>query len=136
MRRAGEGITLLLLSDGSEARLDEAMAAAGDALFGGHERAWPLTKVLDIGGVPTMPSFGLAAERPGIPAHVHAGPVVDGRCRMCDGKLEAYFFPPLDCPPYCVAPGPVAPVTRLSLRPEVTKEQVGVRGSVMWCGAL
>ena len=133
----GEGITRLLLSDGSELRLDEASAAAGDALFGGYEKSWPLTKVLDIGGHPVTPSFGAGGgsaaaaaassagrrgpERPGIPCHVHAGPVVDGRCRMCDGKLEAYFFPPLDVPPYCVPAAAAPPITRLALRPDVTK---------------
>ncbi len=59
---------------------------------------------------------------PPIPCHVHAGDVVDGCC-MGHGKTEAYFFPPLDVPPYNMELGPVK--TRLGLRPDVTKDKVG-----------
>ena len=60
-------------------------------------------------------------EAPPIPCHVHAGEVVGGRC-VGRGKTEAYFFPPLDIPPYNLQLGPVK--TRLGLKPGVTKEQV------------
>ena len=61
-------------------------------------------------------------EVPPIPCHVHAGDVVDGCC-VSHGKTEAYFFPPLDVPPYNMELGPVK--TRLGFRPDVTKEKVG-----------
>ena len=43
---------------------------------------------------------------------------------MGHGKTEAYFFPPLDVPPYNLQLGPVR--TRLGLKPGVSKEKVGV----------
>ena len=44
-----------------------------------------------------------------------------GRC-VGHGKTEAYFFPPLDVPPYNLKLDSVK--TRLGLKPGVTKEQV------------
>ena len=61
------------------------------------------------------------AEVPPIPCHVHAGEVVGGKC-VGHGKTEAYFFPPLDVPPYNLQLGKVK--TRLGLQPGVTREQV------------
>ena len=63
----------------------------------------------------------LDPEAPPIPCHVHSGEVVDGRC-VGHGKTEAYFFPPLDVPPYNRELGPVK--TRLGLKPGVTKQEV------------
>ena len=60
-------------------------------------------------------------EIPPVPCHVHAGEVKDGCCEG-HGKTEAYFFPPVDVPPYNLTLGPVK--TRLGLRPDVTREQV------------
>ena len=60
-------------------------------------------------------------EVPPIPCHVHPGDVVEGRC-VGHGKTEAYFFPPLDVPPYNLELGAVK--TRLGLKPGTTKEQV------------
>lgn len=76
----------------------------------------------------------MEAEAPPIPCHVHAGEVSGGRC-VGHGKTEAYFFPPLDIPPYNLQLGRVK--TRLGLRPGVTQEQVSQRGSVVhWVTAI
>lgn len=63
----------------------------------------------------------MVPEVPPIPCHVHAGDVKDGRC-VGHGKTEAYFFPPLNVPPYNMDLGPVK--TRLGLKPGVTRESV------------
>ncbi len=57
-------------------------------------------------------------EYPPIPCHVHCGDF--GGSGL--GKLEAYFFPPLDVPPYNLQVGQV--ITRLGLKPSTTKEAV------------
>lgn len=119
--REGEGVTDLLLADGSQIPLTDAVAACGPLLFGQYLDRWPLTKVLDIGGEPVAPSYGGPAEAPPIPFHTHAGDIVDGKVRP-PGKLEAYFFPPVDVPPYNTDLGRV--ITRLGLKPGTTKEQV------------
>lgn len=54
---------------------------------------------------------------------MHAGEVKEGHC-VGHGKTEAYFFPPVDVPPYNLTLGPVK--TRLGLRPNVTREQVSL----------
>ena len=66
--------------------------------------------------------LGSDPEAPPIPCHVHAGDVCDGKC-VGHGKTEAYFFPPLDVPPYNLQLSGVK--TRLGLKPGVTREQVG-----------
>lgn len=125
----GEGISRLLV-DGEPVWLTKAAEAAGDLLFGPYLDRWPLTKVLDIGGDPVTPDFGPLSgmvegvgepEVPPIPFHVHSGTVVNGRLHG-PGKLEAYFFPPVDVPPYRAHLGRV--ITRLGLRPGTTREQV------------
>jgi len=111
-------------------RLDTACNDKGVewALFGPYSKHWPLTKVLDIGGVAYKPSFSKPGEEevPPIPAHVHPGYAKNGVCCMRDGKLEAYFFPPVD-DTTCYA-GKVAEadkvITRLGLKPDVSREQV------------
>ena len=65
----------------------------------------------------------LEEEVPPIPCHVHAGNVVGGHC-VGHGKTEAYFFPPVDVPPYNLSLGSVK--TRLGLRSGVEKEEVCV----------
>lgn len=125
----GEGVSLLLTPDG-EVRLDEACKDGGTewALFGPYSKHWPLTKVLDIGGEHWQPSFAPKGdlEVPPIPAHVHPGYAKNGVCCMRDGKLEAYFFPPID--DATVYAGkvehPESVITRLGLKPECTKEEV------------
>ncbi|WP_324716597.1 hypothetical protein U7230_14795 [Carboxydochorda subterranea] len=125
--RQDEGVTRLLLPGGDPVLLTQAARSAGDLLFGRYQARWPLTKVLDIGGEPVLPDFGpfggrgSEAEVPPIPFHVHSGVVVDGRLRG-PGKLEAYFFPPVDVPPYNRQLGRV--ITRLGVRPGVTFDQV------------
>jgi len=52
---------------------------------------------------------------------VHAGDVL-GDCCVGHGKTEAYFFPPLDVPPYNMQLTDVK--TRLGLKPGVIREQV------------
>lgn len=120
IRQENEGLTKLILGE-KEMFFSEAVQLAGSALLGAYVDHWPLTKVLDIGGAPVTPSFSSEAEAPPIPCHVHAGQVVDGKCQGC-GKLEAYFFPPLDVPPYNLKLSGV--VSRFGLRADVTPEQV------------
>ena len=49
-----EGITSLLVR-GRAVLLTEALREAGSTLMGDHAHLWPLTKVLDIGGVAKSP---------------------------------------------------------------------------------
>lgn len=125
----GEGVSRLLTPKG-EVRLDVACRdrATDWALFGPYSKHWPLTKVLDIGGVPQRPSFaGEGGEEvPPIPCHVHPGAVRDGRCCMRDGKLEAYFFPPVgEGTAYAgKVPDEAGVITRLGLKPGTTREEV------------
>jgi len=89
-----------------------------------YDATWPLTKVLDIGGTAVTPTFGDEdePEAPPIPCHTHAGDVVEGKV-VGPGKLEAYFFPPVDVPPYNLdLAGSVK--TRLALKDGVSKQQV------------
>lgn len=97
--KPGEGITQLHLLDGTQLTLTDAISLAADVIMGDYATLWPLTKVLDIGGQPVKPSFSDKEEVPPIPCHVHAGHVKDGCC-CPPGKLEAYFIPPLNVPPY------------------------------------
>ena len=58
-------------------------------------------------------------EFPPIPCHVHCGDFGGSG----SGKLEAYFFPPLDVPPYNLkVAGSV--ITRLGFKPSTTKDAV------------
>lgn len=120
--KPGEGITQLQLLNNTSISLPDAISLAGDVIMGDFCNLWPLTKVLDIGGKPVKPSFSDKEEVPPIPCHVHAGPVKDGSC-CPPGKLEAYFYPPLDVPPYNQKlDGQV--VTRYGLNQKVTQEDV------------
>lgn len=86
-------------------RLPKYVRSVGEALeanqVGLVSSVHPLGQVLDIGGAAVQPSFkdDGNTEVPPIPCHVHAGTVVDGRVQG-PGKLEAYFFPPVDVEPY------------------------------------
>ena len=55
--------------------------------------AWPLIKVLDIGGDEVETSFG-TVEAPPIPPHIHAGCTAAGKGNLKCGKAEAQYFPP------------------------------------------
>jgi hypothetical protein len=121
------GLTSLLIR-GKPILLTEAIKWAESELMGTHAHHWPLTKLLDIGGVGRTPRLSgahdagqLEEEVPPIPCHVHAGNVVGGHC-VGRGKTEAYFFPPVDVPPYNLSLGSVK--TRLGLRSGVEKEEV------------
>ncbi|MBI5369337.1 MAG: hypothetical protein HZA54_20040 [Planctomycetes bacterium] len=116
----GEGLTAVRLADGGTVALAELRGPCADLVFGGAAARWPLLKLLDIGGKPVaLP--GRAPEVPPIPPHVHAGEIVNGRA-VGPGKLEAYFFPPVDVPPYSRALGAVK--TRLGLRAGVGRDEV------------
>ena len=125
LNKENEGVTYLYIGEDS-VPLPQILEVAEKELMGDYNSQWPLTKVLDIGGSACTPLYSRTTsvpenEIPPIPCHVHAGDVVDGRC-MGHGKTEAYFFPPVDIPPYNLQLGPVK--TRLALQPHVTKEQV------------
>ncbi|XP_065188015.1 uncharacterized protein LOC135818546 isoform X1 [Sycon ciliatum] len=123
----GEGITRLRLASGNHVPLSDALLVCEKDLFGDYATKWPLTKVLDIGGRAVKPSFVAddasadSKEVPPIPCHVHAGLVCNGHCQG-PGKLEAYFFPPLNVPPYNLELSNV--ITRLGLKPDTTQEDV------------
>ncbi len=130
IQREKEGITKLIMQDGLKIYLDEAERAASNLLFGDYSSNWPLTKILDIGGEEIKPHFDLRwaakyvrdnkSEVPPIPVHVHGGEVVKGKISGL-GKLEAYFFPPLDIRPYNLKLRDIK--TRIGLKPKVSKEE-------------
>lgn len=118
-----EGLTALFIG-GEPVPLPQAIEAAETQLMGEYCNVWPLTKVLDIGGPARKPQYSAEcgeAEVPPIPCHVHAGEVVNGACEG-HGKTEAYFFPPVDVPPYNMQLSSVK--TRLGLKPDTTPDQV------------
>ena len=114
-----EGLTILKINN-QEISLKEASSYCEIELLGNYKRQWPLTKILDIGGNPVKTSFSEQMEIPPIPVHLHSGMVKEGKIQP-PGKLEAYFFPPVDVPPYHQEFGRT--ITRLGLKPETTKEQ-------------
>ena len=119
---SGEGLSEVVLNDGTRCAFRDAVGRCADVLLAEFPpSAWPLVKVLDIGGEPVSPDFHDGMEAPPIPPHIHPGPIVNGR-PLKPGKLEAYFFPPTDLPPYNCRPDSV--VTRLGLRPGVKQEEV------------
>ena len=129
--KVNEGLTSLMV-EGGTVLLRDAVKVAEQELMGRFASLWPLTKVLDIGGphrapnytpelLKTIPLPHGEQEVPPIPCHIHAGKVVQGH--LCGhGKTEAYFFPPLDVPPYNLTLGQVK--TRLGIRSDVKKESV------------
>ena len=120
-----EGITSLIVG-GVKVSLPEALEVAEDELMGSYNKSWPLTKVLDIGGPARAPKYSTGdsvekkAEVPPIPCHVHAGEVVNEVC-VGPGKTEAYFFPPVNIPPYNLELDQV--ITRLGIKPGTSKEE-------------
>ncbi len=108
IRVEGEGMTNIQI--GNEwVTLKELASVAGSSIFGNYVDAWPLTKILDIGGTPIETSFG-TKEVPPIPVHVHPH------------KTEAYFFPPTNVPPYNKSDETGA-ITRIGLKSGVTREE-------------
>lgn len=116
-KRQCEGVTRILVND-KKPFLKDVLSYVD--VLGSFKKNWPLTKILDIGGNPVKTSFG-TEEVPPIPTHVHSGIVKEGKIRS-PGKLEAYFFPPVNVPPYNADFGTV--ITRLGLKPDVSREQV------------
>ena len=95
-----EGLTLVRIQD-RWITLLEAVETSEKEILGDYRKHWPLTKILDIGGKQVTPSFPCECqESPGIPCHVHSGILAhdeNGKPYMKGpGKLEAYFFPPLN----------------------------------------
>eukprot|EP01113_Clastostelium_recurvatum_P022017 TRINITY_DN2619_c0_g1_i5.p1 TRINITY_DN2619_c0_g1~~TRINITY_DN2619_c0_g1_i5.p1 ORF type:complete len:420 (-),score=124.92 TRINITY_DN2619_c0_g1_i5:62-1300(-) len=143
IRKDKEGLTSIILQGGKEALLRDLLDTPGGeverALMGMYRSKWPLVKLLDIGGKEVNPDYGActcvdgptgigAPEVPPIPCHVHNGYTKRNEkgevVHTKPGKLEAYYFPPLDTPEHAGRP-PLAKVhARLGLRPTVTKEDV------------
>ena len=121
--KENEGLSYLSIdAEGEENILfKDAVEIAQEELLGEYAGHWPLTKILDIGGESTRTSFSFTEEIPPIPCHVHSGEIRNGKAQG-PGKLEAYFFPPVDIPPYNQKFGKT--ITRLGLKPTTTKEQV------------
>ena len=116
----GEGITTIKLASGNNISFKKVSKIAENEIFGSFLNQWPLTKILDIGGLPQKTSFSSELEIPPIPPHVHSGNIIDGKA-VKPGKLEAYFFPPLDIPPYNKDLGKV--ISRLGLKKDISKEK-------------
>lgn len=135
VRRDGEGLSHVLVktAKGTASLLfRDAVSLAEHELVGTYKTKWPLTKILDIGGSEVVPSFCTcdqppSPEVPSIPCHVHNGYTYlneEGELVQSQpGKLEAYFFPPLNVAPYDTIVGELKPITRLGLKPGVTQEQ-------------
>jgi len=102
---AGEGLTKIKIFE-EEVFFVDLKKIAKTMLFGDFGDSWPLTKILDIGGIPVETSFG-TKETPPIPVHLHPR------------KTEAYFFPPTKLPPYNKT---ITAITRIGLKGNVTKE--------------
>lgn len=116
--KKGEGVTSLILGNTEVSFME--IANNYSELLGEYRYRWPLTKVLDIGGEPRKTSIN-TVEVPPIPVHTHSGLIKNGKVRP-PGKLEAYFFPPVNIAPYNKDFGKV--ITRLGLKPQTTKEQL------------
>ncbi|MEK6616868.1 MAG: ARMT1-like domain-containing protein, partial [Bacteroidota bacterium] len=117
--KKGEGVTQIIMGNGQEISFLDIANAFPD-LLGDYKYRWPLTKVLDIGGEPRKTSIN-TEEVPPIPVHTHSGLVKNGIVQP-PGKLEAYFFPPVNVLPYNKDFGRV--ITRLGLKPDTTKEHL------------
>lgn len=117
-KKNGEGLAKISLCDG-EITLKQASKVAEEELFGIWKNAWPLAKILDIGGVPKKTSFSDEWEVQPIPPHVHGGDIINGVAKK-PGKCEAYFFLPLDVNPYNRKIGKT--ISRLGFKPGITKE--------------
>jgi hypothetical protein len=134
--KENEGLTILQLQSAANGEpfvlsLKEAVTQFESGTVGDKSK-WPLTKILDIGGKPVVPKFESMEgepEVPPIPCHIHRGYTSrdekTGELKVTGlpGKNEAYFFPPLDLPPYNKVSISNAK-TRLGLKPGVTKKDV------------
>eukprot|EP01116_Phalansterium_solitarium_P024374 TRINITY_DN891_c0_g1_i1.p1 TRINITY_DN891_c0_g1~~TRINITY_DN891_c0_g1_i1.p1 ORF type:complete len:409 (+),score=111.31 TRINITY_DN891_c0_g1_i1:644-1870(+) len=123
---SNEGVSQFILKDSQGnpfvALFTKLLETDEELLLGKFSKSWPLTKILDIGGQPVTPNFaGATPEVPPIPAHVHRGIVNPEGKAVGPGKKEAYFFPPLNVPPYNVSDKQV--ITRLGLQGGCTREQ-------------
>jgi len=118
--KSGEGLSKLLLLNNNKIYFKESLNFARKELFGDYSDKWPLLKILDIGGKFTKPSFSDLSEIPPIPLHVHSGEIVNGEV-VGPGKLESYFFLPLDISPYNKKSEKI--ISRFGLKKNVNKEQ-------------
>ncbi len=121
-KKEGEGLSLVYIETekGTEKiTFQQAVEIATADVLGNYTNQWPLTKILDIGGELIETSFSKEKEVPPIPCHVHSGDIVDGKAAG-PGKLEAYFFPPVNIEPYNAQFGKT--ITRLGVKSNVTKE--------------
>ena len=137
-RNEPEGVSRAVLQrSGQNGDYTVSLAAIADLLLGpGWRTTWPLVKLLDIGGRPVQPHFppsGLPApsaqedqparETPPIPVHVHAGYVRAPGIVCGPGKYEAYYFLPVDVPPYRLDLRGERVITRLGVQPQVSQEE-------------
>ncbi|GEM_PF-297952 len=119
IKKENEGLTQLKIEN-EMLFLKDIINECKEEIMGTYESTWPLTKILDIGGDPVEVSYSKEKEVPPIPLHVHSGNAVKGKIQP-PGKKEAYFFPPVNIPPYNQDFGHV--ITRLGLKPETKKEE-------------
>ena len=100
IEKENEGVASFFVGDPTSTKtvlFTDVLNVAEPEVLGKYRHAWPLIKVLDIGGSAISPNFNGekgTEEVPPIPCHVHSGYICNGRC-CGHGKLEAYFFPPL-----------------------------------------
>ena len=118
-KKENEGLTKIKINS-KLIFLKDIITISEKEVIGNYSKVWPLTKILDIGGTPVKTSFSEIEEVPPIPTHIHSGCIKNGELEA-PGKLEAYFFPPVNIPPYNKNFGEV--ITRLGLKPQITKEE-------------
>jgi sugar/nucleoside kinase (ribokinase family) len=122
IEKENEGVASFFVGDPTSTKtvlFTDVLNVAEPEVLGKYRHAWPLIKVLDIGGSAISPNFNGekgTEEVPPIPCHVHSGYICNGRC-CGHGKLEAYFFPPLP-----KGKEVVGAKTRLGIKPNTAPE--------------
>jgi len=111
----GEGMTRI---KNVNCTLRQIADSCPELVFGTYLKAWPLIKVLDIGGEEVETSFG-TVEAPPIPPHIHAGCTKGGKGNLKCGKAEAQYFPPTGS-----RTQDKGCVTRMGFKPGVTRDQI------------
>ena len=95
-----EGMTSILIA-GKSHPLPSLLEVANAELMGKYDYAWPLAKVVDIGGPAQVPNYScqegeVEPEVPPVLCHVHAGEVCNGVC-IGPGKLKLLSIFLLTC---------------------------------------